>query len=445
MSFVKRNAWKWIAGAVAVLVVLAALAPYLASLGLFRNALVRAVMPPVEGSVRCGSASLGWFSPIVLENIEIRSADDAPVLSVEQLTGDQPLWKMLVDRSDLGTFRIVQPHGNLVLSKSGTNLADVFVGRPKTDDEKRRRAASRRNLALAVELVDGSVSVRHRDSPGIWTAGPINFALAIEPSADGQPDLVIEPGTVLPQTAVTPEACRDLLKYIAPVLADATEVRGDFSIEVDRWRLPLADPTQGEGSGRLIISSLQVAPGPLVAELARLLRVPPNLLVIEEAPITFRMADGRIHHSDLTFRIEGLTVHSRGSVGTDGSLALVADVPMPEEVLGDGPVATALAGQTLSIPIGGTLGKPRIDAAGLGRSGINLLDALLGGLTKGEKVDLDAVLKTIAERRRQRKEDADSDQQDPPAPVLDLLRDALGTETPLLDRLRRRRKQQEEK
>ena len=270
---------------------------------------------------------------------------------------------------------------------------------------KNNARASRRTSRCGSRWSTGRFRTAAADSSRTWAARPINFAFALEPSsasADGQPQLVIEPGTVLPRTQVTPEACHDLLRYIAPILAGATDVGGEFSIEVDRWRLPLAEPASGEGSGRLTISSLDVGPGPLVAQLAAILNVPPKLRLIEDAPVTFRMAKGRIHHSDLEFRIDRLAVRTHGSVGLDGSLALVAEVPMPKQLLGDGPLASALAGQTLAIPIAGTLSQPRIDVEGLGDSGLDLLSGTLGDLLKDDKVDLGAVLKAIQERRRQR-------------------------------------------
>jgi hypothetical protein len=454
MRLDKRRAAKWGGAAVGLLVLLIAMAPYLASMGLFRNTLLRAVMPPIHGSVHCAGASLGWFSPILFQEIEIRSADDAPVVTVDRLEGNRPLWKMLLNRSDLGAFRIERPQLNVVLSEHGSNLAEVFVGRRLADEKQ--RPSKPPNVSLRIELVEGALSCRSADSPRSWAARPINFAFALEPSsasADGQPQLVIEPGTVLPRTQVTPEACHDLLMYIAPILAGATEVGGEFSIEVDRWRLPLAEPASGEGSGRLTISSLDIGPGPLVAELAALLGVPPKLRIVEDAPVTFRMADGRIHHSDLEFRIDRLVVRTHGSVGLDGSLALVAEVPVPKHLLGDGPLASALAGQTLAIPIAGTLSHPRIDAEGLGDSGLDLLSGTLGDLLKDDKVDLGAmikdgkadlgaVLEAIQQLRRRGEATADPSGKAPgdkPAPLLDAIRGALGEKTPVLDRLRQRR------
>jgi hypothetical protein len=441
----KRKAWKWIAAVAGGLLLLIALAPYLASVGIFRETLLRAVTPPIHGSVHCGGASLGWFSPIQFEKIEIRSTDGAPVVAIDRLQGDRPLWKMLVNRSDLGRFRIERPQLDVVLSPRGANLAEVFIGRHK--DEKERRSHKPPNVSLGIELIDGGLSFRGENSPRAWTAGPINLALALQPasaSPRGQPELVIEPGVVLPQTAVTPEVCRDLLKYIAPVVADVTEVRGDFSIEVDRWRLPLAEPATGEGSGRLVISSLEVGPGPLVAELAGFLKTRSKLLVVEKGPVAFHMADGRIQHGDMVFRIEGLTVRTHGSVGLDKSLALVAEVPMPGHLLGDGPVAAVLAKQTLTIPISGTLSKPRIDAAGLGDSGMDILSNVLGEVLQGKKIDAAAVLKSIQERRRQRGQDSTgADRSSSETPLLDLLRGAIGDDAPLLERLRQRRQDQD--
>jgi hypothetical protein len=447
MKLNKRKAAKWGGAAVGLLVLLIAAAPYLASMGLFRDTLLRAVMPPIDGTVHCGGASLGWFSPIRFDAIEIRSTDDAPVVAIERLEGNRPLWKMLANHRELGEFRIQRPQLDVVLSERGSNLAEVFVGRLPED---RRRPIQPPDVALRVALVEGSLSCRGADRPRCWTARPINFAFALEPStaaADARPQLVIEPCTVLPKTQVTPEVCRDLLMYIAPILAGATDVGGEFSIDLDRWRLPLAEPALGEGSGRLTISSLDVGPGPLVAELAALLGVPPKVRLVEDAPVTFRMAEGRIHHKDLAFHIERVVVRTHGSVGLDGSLALVAEVPIPKDLLGDGPLASALERQTLAIPISGTLSRPTIDAAGLGNSGLHLLSGTLGNLLKDDKVDVGAVLKAIQERRRQRAQaaadPAGKPPSDRPTPILDALRGALGETPPLLERFRQRQKERD--
>ncbi len=417
--------WRWMVliTVLGLLVLLAAL-PYLASIGPIRDLLLRAVLPKINGSVHAGAARLGWFSPICFEQIEIRSTDGEPVVSIPRLQGNRELWRMVLG-SNLGEFRIQQPRLDVVLERGGTNLSRVFAGR-KPDEKTITKPP---NVALGVRLVDGSVSVRSYDSVQPWTAEPINFAFKLKPASastdPGAPRLEIEPGVVFSHTQVTPEVCHDLLKYIAPILADVAETSGSFSIDLDRWELPLTDLARGSGAGRLTIHELAVGPGALVRELATALRMPPRLVTVENEPITFRLSDGRIHHSELTFRLQRLVIRTSGSVGLDGSLSMVAEVPMPAHLLGDRPIAAILAKQTLRIPIKGTLKKPRIDGQGLlkslGDSGFNILD----GVRKDDRVDLGELLKAIRPRPKQQpKRPGPSDKQ-PKRPLGNLIRGAL--------------------
>src|SRR5438874_9557450 len=55
----------------------------------------------INGSVTVGSASLGWFSPIILSNVEVRDADDQLVAQVPRIEGDRSLLMILIDPSDL--------------------------------------------------------------------------------------------------------------------------------------------------------------------------------------------------------------------------------------------------------------------------------------------------------------------------------------------------------
>jgi hypothetical protein len=77
--------------------------------------------------------------------------------------------------------------------------------------------------------------------------------------------------------------------------------------------------------------------------------------------VPFRVAEGRVYHRDLELVFPELTIRTSGSVGFDGSLALVAEMPVPPKWLGSGKVSTALAKQTIRLPIGGTLEHPKLD------------------------------------------------------------------------------------
>ena len=401
----RRHRWlAWAVIVVVILIVFIALLPSLASIGPIRDLLLRVALRNVDGSVHAGSAELGWFSPIHFTDIAIRSSDGQPVVTVDQLQGNRPLWQ-LVFGSNLGDFRVERPQVNIVVDQKGSNLAQVFTG---AEPGKEKKASKSPNIALGVALIDGSVSVRGRDSAKGWTADPINFAFRLRPSwetKDGQPRLEIEPGVLFDNTQITPEVCHDLLKYIAPVAADTTEASGRFSMELERWEFPMADFAAGEGAGRLTIHKLNIGPGPLVKELVGALQLPGNLVRVENEPITFKMADGRVYHSQFTFYIERIEVSTSGSVGVaDGSLDMTAELKLSGSPPPDRPILAALARQTIRIPIHGTLKQPQVDGQAvvrsLSKSGINVLDNVL----KNDEVDLEKLLKEVQKRRQQRLE-----------------------------------------
>jgi hypothetical protein len=57
-----------------------------------------------------------------------------------------------------------------------------------------------------------------------------------------------------------------------------------------------------------------------------------------------------------------VTVRTYGSVGLDQSLAVMAEMPVPSKWVGTNALGQSLAGQTIRLPIGGTLHQPKIDA-----------------------------------------------------------------------------------
>jgi len=175
-------------------------------------------------------------------------------------------------------------------------------------------------------------------------------------------ELYVEPGRVAEQVRINPRMCAGALQYIAPVLAGIATAEGRFSIELDACRIPLADPDQGELAGRMTIHSAQIGPGPLIEELAVLLgRASPGELG-RESVISFQMVDGRVHHRGLELVFPDLTIRTRGSVGLDQSLAIIAEMPIPPKWRGGHEmVDSALGDQTIRVPIGGTLTKPKID------------------------------------------------------------------------------------
>jgi hypothetical protein len=219
----------------------------------------------------------------------------------------------------------------------------------------------------------GPAELRGRLTGGLFTLAPIDTTLNqgrlhLEPSLRLSPlpqEVTAAPGKIIDRARLTPAVCASALGYALPVLADVAEVQGELSLEADRLRLPLSDPSQAAAAGRFIIHEARVGPGPLVRELTVLLRGPSTLTLAQNNVVPFQVANGRVHHSNLELHFPELTVRTSGSVGLDGTLSLVAEMQVPPKWLPSGELGQALGRQTIRLPIGGTLSRPQLDQQAL--------------------------------------------------------------------------------
>lgn len=194
--------------------------------------------------------------------------------------------------------------------------------------------------------------------------------LRLQPNLRLEPDpkeLVLTAGPLIERARITPEMCASALGYALPALAHAAEADGQVSVLLDGGRLPLANPATGELKGTFVLHSARITPGPLVRELGTLMRTPTAAALTKEARVPFQLIGGRVYHRDLELAFPEFTVRTSGSVGLDGSLALLAEMPVPPRWAAASKLAPALAKQTIRLPIGGTVEQPRIDQTALRR------------------------------------------------------------------------------
>jgi hypothetical protein len=215
---------------------------------------------------------------------------------------------------------------------------------------------------------------------------------------------------ILEQVQITPEMCRGWMKYAAPLLADATEAKGKFSVAIQETSIPLADPTATESVGVLQIHTAQIGPGPLGRQLVSIAKQVEALVKkqpfsqaapidqvwvdLPEQQVNVQLHAGRVYHERMEFLIGDVQLSTQGSVGLDQSLQLVVEAPIREEWIARDPSLTVLRGQTLKIPVRGSVSQPQVDAGALGDSARQLLggaaqSALQGQLDKQLNKGLD--------------------------------------------------------
>jgi len=189
---------------------------------------------------------------------------------------------------------------------------------------------------------------------------------------------------VLDQVRVTPQMCAQALGYIAPALAGVAQADGKFSVSLDGGRIPLDDPRQGDISGTMTVHDVRVSAGPLVQALAIVLSRGTEARLTEQAEVPFRMVQGRVYHKDLELVFPDMTIRTHGSVGFDRSLSILAEMPVPPKWIGTNTLGTALEGQKIQLPIGGTLDQPMIDLRELDKLAAQFIQNAAGKVLQQE-------------------------------------------------------------
>ena len=208
---------------------------------------------------------------------------------------------------------------------------------------------------------------------------PVSGGIAnLTPQLDmrgGELMLILGESRVLESIHVTPEICSSCLQYVAPWIAGAANAKGTFSADLQGLRLPVSDPMGLSARGSLYIHELTVDAGPLAKELLGTLTQIRSLLKpdsrqrqveqwlrVESQTIPVVIENKKVYHEGVKFSHDELVVRTSGSVGIeDQSLDLVAKIPIADEWIEGNRYLSGLRGQSLSIPVSGTVDRPYID------------------------------------------------------------------------------------
>jgi hypothetical protein len=170
-----------------------------------------------------------------------------------------------------------------------------------------------------------------------------------------------------------------LLAHVHPLFAgggdaELATVTGRLAGGLDaRWAGPL--PAAGEGAtdwlallgrslsatGRLQGDGLALTGSPLLADMLGRVGVPSSK-DLSIAPVEFAVRDGRLAYAEpWLWRVSGIETSFTGSLGLDLSLDLTWHVPVTERLVQKHGFLESLAGQTISIPITGSVSAPRLE------------------------------------------------------------------------------------
>ena len=172
--------------------------------------------------------------------------------------------------------------------------------------------------------------------------------------------------------------CQGWLKYVAPMMADATRIDGQLSVDLAHAKIPVTEPKAGNVAGVVAVHRAQLRPGPLAdqflvpaAEIKSLLGKQAfngeplgggrAFMTVDNQNIEFQMVEGRVYHRNMQIAVQDVIITTNGSVGFDQSIDMVAQIPLRDQWFSDTGVLRGLKGQVIQVPIKGTLEKPSLE------------------------------------------------------------------------------------
>ena len=311
-------------------------------------------------------------------------------------------------------------------SSTGKTAAAPVAYRPKTTPTSSEQSTSATGGILDLSgqaglgwtaanvygIVAGPGDISAKLENGVCQFAPLDITvnegkLHLTPTVhlESDPSLLVLPQEkVIDKIRLSPELCSGWLKFVVPALADSAQVEGKFSLDMQAASLPLSAPATGSVDATLAVHQVQVRPGPLALKIVSAIDQVQTIisrrplgdlsqdvwLEMPEQQIPFKLEQGRVHHQGMTFTVKNVAVKTSGSVGLDETLQLIAEIPVRNEWLGSNKVFAGLKGQSIQIPINGTLTSPQLDPRVFSNLTQQMGGTVIEGLLKdqvGDKLD----------------------------------------------------------
>ncbi len=369
------------AGILIACVVVALLPQWLVSASGVRQLIVRSV-PNLQGDVFVGAASIGWYAPLKIQDIEFRSARSEPTpIRIGSIEGTRGLLEIIRNGGRLGLITVNDTELNLAYDENHISNFQATIGNdPQTSQLSKQLENSapppQQPTGPTDERVRIAVKNAHVRIDGPWTSTPwesesIEVEAVLNQYTDGTKEWALTPVTLLNHAQLNPSVAAGALAYAAPILANTTRASGEFSLVIDEARWIAGNEKMAAIDGNLTLHAVDIGPGPMVAKIIAALPgqlpVPPTIRIAESSKVHFRKSDRHILHEGLAFGIplktssDRLDITSEGSVGIDDrSINLTLSLPIPDSLPTDRPLFAALAGKTIKASVEGTLDDPKL-------------------------------------------------------------------------------------
>ena len=202
--------------------------------------------------------------------------------------------------------------------------------------------------------------------------------ISVNPRVDlrtDNPVIMLDESRLLDGVALTPDTVRTFMKYVAPLVADATAAQGTFTVDSQGIKVPAFDPMNLTARGTVTMQDVVIGAGPTAEQLLGVVKQLKAILKpgdesnrdlntwikLDEQQVPIAVENQRVFHDGIKFSHDEIQIRTKGSVGFDQTLNMVADIPIVDDWIAGKSYLASLQGKSISIPITGTVRKPILD------------------------------------------------------------------------------------
>lgn len=175
-----------------------------------------------------------------------------------------------------------------------------------------------------------------------------------------------QPIQIAKDIQINKETSEKLFMYVNPIFANAVNISGVANFHCERLALPLASDAkdQLEVIGTISANNLRMQTSDLLGQILSVTGVSPQGQVITIHPTRFVLQKGILRYDNMQVDIGDKPINFKGTIGLDKSLDMT--VTLPYTFAGrTARVGAASTGERISLPLSGTINKPKLDMSKL--------------------------------------------------------------------------------
>ncbi|MBI1831051.1 MAG: hypothetical protein HYR84_06340 [Planctomycetes bacterium] len=150
-----------------------------------------------DGTIHISSASLGWFSPVVLHGVELRDGSDRPFLHVFKVESHRSLLMLLWNRNDPGGFRLIRPTVEITAYENTSTLEHFLTRTLKRSNpsSSQNRDAAIVYPRLRIDIVDGTIQWHDFVLDQVWKLKSLQATIVVAGGESGAASAEIQAAT----------------------------------------------------------------------------------------------------------------------------------------------------------------------------------------------------------------------------------------------------------